>query len=259
MALTNRMSLRPGLLWLILNLALIIQCLSWNNIFIIFFNFTYPLRCLRVPQVEYHCARPHAAHLAVKTMKDTHFRCLILHTCWTHPLWLWYYWATQGSSWWKIFPIRWRSARVGAWDMHAVKEIFPWGIQALVKCWEGITQQRLCWKMTQLYQAYLHKISWYRICKVFNWLTFVHNRHPNFWSQHFWRGMKMSKLSYSLCIWLFLHFTIIQYSYWTQFNINTLSLPLEAGGTPCWKVEPKMVTGGLCCCPYTTVAIPIGG
>jgi hypothetical protein len=28
MALTNQMSLRPSLLWLILNLALIIQCLS---------------------------------------------------------------------------------------------------------------------------------------------------------------------------------------------------------------------------------------
>jgi hypothetical protein len=41
MALPNRMSLRPGLLWLTLNLALIIQCLPWNNIFISF-NFTYP-------------------------------------------------------------------------------------------------------------------------------------------------------------------------------------------------------------------------
>jgi hypothetical protein len=49
MALPNRMSLRPGLWWLTLNLAQIIQCLSWNNIFI-YFNFTYPLRCLRVPQ-----------------------------------------------------------------------------------------------------------------------------------------------------------------------------------------------------------------
>jgi hypothetical protein len=62
MALPNRMSLRPGLLWLTLNLDLIIQCLSWNNIFI-FLNFTYPLRCLRVtpgvhvPQVEYHCSK----------------------------------------------------------------------------------------------------------------------------------------------------------------------------------------------------------
>jgi hypothetical protein len=34
MALPNRMSLRPGLLWLTLNLALIIQCLSRNSIFI---------------------------------------------------------------------------------------------------------------------------------------------------------------------------------------------------------------------------------
>jgi hypothetical protein len=61
MALPNRMSLRPDLLWLNLNLALIIQCLSRNNIY--FFNFTYPLRCLRVPpgvhvpQVEYHWPR----------------------------------------------------------------------------------------------------------------------------------------------------------------------------------------------------------
>jgi hypothetical protein len=36
MALPNRMSLRPGLLWLTQNLALIIQCLSRNNIFIFF-------------------------------------------------------------------------------------------------------------------------------------------------------------------------------------------------------------------------------
>jgi hypothetical protein len=56
MAPPNRMSLSPGLLWLTLNLSLIIPCLSWNNIYF-FFNFTYPLRCLRVPQVEYHCSR----------------------------------------------------------------------------------------------------------------------------------------------------------------------------------------------------------
>jgi hypothetical protein len=47
MALPNRMSLRPGLLWLIINQALIIQCLSRNNIYI-FFNFTYPLKYVRV-------------------------------------------------------------------------------------------------------------------------------------------------------------------------------------------------------------------
>jgi hypothetical protein len=47
MTLPNRMSLRPGLLWLTLNLALIIQCLSWNNIY--FFKFCGP-------QVEYHCS-----------------------------------------------------------------------------------------------------------------------------------------------------------------------------------------------------------
>jgi hypothetical protein len=57
-----------GLFWLTLNLALIIQCLSWNNIFI-FFNFTYPLRCLRlppggcVPQVEYHWYRAYAIYV----------------------------------------------------------------------------------------------------------------------------------------------------------------------------------------------------
>jgi hypothetical protein len=41
MALQNRISLRLGLSWLTLNLVLIIQCLSWNNTFILF-NFTYP-------------------------------------------------------------------------------------------------------------------------------------------------------------------------------------------------------------------------
>jgi hypothetical protein len=34
MALPNHMSLRPDLLWLTLNLAMIIQCVSWNNIYI---------------------------------------------------------------------------------------------------------------------------------------------------------------------------------------------------------------------------------
>jgi hypothetical protein len=46
------MSLRPGLLWLTLNLALITQCLSRN---IIFFNFTYPVRCLLVPHKMFSC------------------------------------------------------------------------------------------------------------------------------------------------------------------------------------------------------------
>jgi hypothetical protein len=40
MAHPNRMFLRPGVLWLTLNLALIIQCLSWNSLFILYF--TYP-------------------------------------------------------------------------------------------------------------------------------------------------------------------------------------------------------------------------
>jgi hypothetical protein len=41
MAHPNRMSLRPGLLWLTLNPALIIQC--FENI--LFLDFTYPVRC----------------------------------------------------------------------------------------------------------------------------------------------------------------------------------------------------------------------
>jgi hypothetical protein len=57
----NRMSLRSVLLWITLDLALIIQCLSWNNsFFFFFFNFTYHIICFRVPpgarvpQVEHH-------------------------------------------------------------------------------------------------------------------------------------------------------------------------------------------------------------
>jgi hypothetical protein len=42
----SRKYLLPGLLWLTLNLALMIQCLSGNIIFV--FNFTYPIRCLGV-------------------------------------------------------------------------------------------------------------------------------------------------------------------------------------------------------------------
>jgi hypothetical protein len=44
-------------------IELVIQCLSWNNIDILFFNFTYLLTCLRippgvwVPQLEYHWVR----------------------------------------------------------------------------------------------------------------------------------------------------------------------------------------------------------
>jgi hypothetical protein len=57
MALPNRMSLPRALLWLTVNLALIIRCLARINIYRFFFNFTYPLRCFRVPQVEYYCSR----------------------------------------------------------------------------------------------------------------------------------------------------------------------------------------------------------
>jgi hypothetical protein len=31
---------------------------SWNNMYMLILNFTYPLRCLRLPPVEYHCLRP---------------------------------------------------------------------------------------------------------------------------------------------------------------------------------------------------------
>jgi hypothetical protein len=47
MALTNRMSLHPILLWLTLNPAVIFQCLSLYILYI--FSFTYPVRCFRVP------------------------------------------------------------------------------------------------------------------------------------------------------------------------------------------------------------------
>jgi hypothetical protein len=49
MAVPNRMPLRPGFLLLTSNLALIIQCLSRNNIFFFFFDFTYLVRCFLVP------------------------------------------------------------------------------------------------------------------------------------------------------------------------------------------------------------------
>jgi hypothetical protein len=69
----NRMSLRPGLLWTTLNLALIIQCLSRNNIL---FYFYIPCKvfshtpCLRVtpgvcvPQVQNHWSGTHRWSLA---------------------------------------------------------------------------------------------------------------------------------------------------------------------------------------------------
>jgi hypothetical protein len=53
MVLLNRTSLRPGLLCLILNLALIIQCLSRNNIYIyIFFFFKF-----YIPELSPYCSR----------------------------------------------------------------------------------------------------------------------------------------------------------------------------------------------------------
>jgi hypothetical protein len=52
MALPNRMSLRPDLLWLTLNLTLIIQCLSWNNIYIFFSILRSPKMFSRTPGVR---------------------------------------------------------------------------------------------------------------------------------------------------------------------------------------------------------------
>jgi hypothetical protein len=51
MVLPNRMSLRPGLVWLALNLALIIQCLLRNNIYIYtFFQSYMPIMMFCVPR-----------------------------------------------------------------------------------------------------------------------------------------------------------------------------------------------------------------
>jgi hypothetical protein len=61
MALPNRASLHPGLLWLTLALILINQWSSRYNMF--FFNFAHTVGCFRVsprarvPQIEYHWAR----------------------------------------------------------------------------------------------------------------------------------------------------------------------------------------------------------
>jgi hypothetical protein len=51
----NRMSLRPGLLLLTLNLALIIQCLSRNNVHV--YTFFLVPSGVRVSQVEHHWCR----------------------------------------------------------------------------------------------------------------------------------------------------------------------------------------------------------
>jgi hypothetical protein len=54
----NRMSFRPGLLWLTPDLVHIIHCLSRNDTFSL--NFKYRIRCVRVCQVEDHCFRVQA-------------------------------------------------------------------------------------------------------------------------------------------------------------------------------------------------------
>jgi hypothetical protein len=52
MALPNRMSLRPSLLWLTINHAQLFSV--YHEIFFLIY---VPPRCLCVPQVEYHCFR----------------------------------------------------------------------------------------------------------------------------------------------------------------------------------------------------------
>jgi hypothetical protein len=118
MALPNRMSLRPCVLWLTLNLALIIQCLSWNNIFISF-NFTYPLRCLRIPQVEYHwiiqcqCRRtPFCTFQIVNVSIVSKVKCFWCQVttppCIFEPTW-------TSDSWKSLLESRWYSL----WRRHS--------------------------------------------------------------------------------------------------------------------------------------------
>jgi hypothetical protein len=65
------MSLRPGLLRLTLNLALIIKCLSRNVLYFFVFNFTCPLRrprvplWVRIPEAEDHCSTQKANAIAI--------------------------------------------------------------------------------------------------------------------------------------------------------------------------------------------------
>jgi hypothetical protein len=75
------MFLLPDLLWLTPNLALIIQCLSWNNI-IFFFNFTYPVNCfrgsqgVRIPQVEDYCFSQPSAGSEMKQTTENVWHCI---------------------------------------------------------------------------------------------------------------------------------------------------------------------------------------
>jgi hypothetical protein len=55
MARSYRMLLRPSLLWLTLNLALIIQC--YQEMIYIFFKFTYTVKRIRISWVVDHCSR----------------------------------------------------------------------------------------------------------------------------------------------------------------------------------------------------------
>jgi hypothetical protein len=66
-------SLRPGLLWLILNLALIIHCLSQKIYFS--FNFTKPVRCFGVPPTMYS----RYAYPSLKTTGSEPYRWVRFH------------------------------------------------------------------------------------------------------------------------------------------------------------------------------------
>jgi hypothetical protein len=69
-------------------------------------------------------ARSRTVRVAAETVRQIQFECF--------PQ----LWATQEDSWWKDFPIRWRSAWGGAWvSTHAAKWLFSRGIQTLVKHW----------------------------------------------------------------------------------------------------------------------------
>jgi hypothetical protein len=104
MVLPNRMSLHPGLLWVALNLTLIIQCLSRNNIYIYFFFRFYqlhkmfsrtPLRCIRlstklsITQFEDHChadiyvvhMHTHLLHVSREMSVGAVPRCFPQGTC----------------------------------------------------------------------------------------------------------------------------------------------------------------------------------
>jgi hypothetical protein len=169
MTLPNCMSFRPGLLWLTLNLALIIQCLSWNNIYIyIFFNFTYPLRCLRVPQVEYHWPRQYT-HWAIQW-------CLVLQNPYV-PLQLFFFNIHSGQHDCRV------NKRRGASHLgiQSIKNMYQFCIlhyhlilSVVVNVWQMNLQLWYCLEVARLSRSLLigtfgHlRIKMYDHCRGFN-------------------------------------------------------------------------------------------